>query len=329
MAEGGTSIRAAFGGLAWLGLISLGAMGLASCAGGLPGLNDGAPAAAPAGLVRTSADILRESPAEAWRDLDLENTLVMDLGPGREVVIELAPAMAPLAAANIKTLARSRYFDGLTINRVQDNFVTQWGDSAEDEARKRPIGPAAPTLAPEFDRAVDSGPAFIRLPDPDGFAQEVGFVGGFPAARNPREGRMWLTHCYAMVGVGRDNAPESGNGVELYAVIGHSPRQLDRNITLAGRVVWGIEHLAALPRGTGPLGFYERAEQRLLIRTVRVAADQPNGGFAGQLEALRTDSATFSAVIEARRNRRDAWYLRPAGHIDLCNVPLPVRRRAS
>ena len=47
-----------------------------------------------------------------------------------------------------------------------------------------------------------------------------------------------------------------------------------------------------------------------------------------ELEALRTDSASFAAVVESRRNRRDGWYLKPAGRIDLCSVPLPVRRTA-
>ena len=43
------------------------------------------------------------------------------------------------------------------------------------------------------------------------------------------------------------------------------------------------------------------------------------------LQLLRTDSKTFVEATEARRNRRDDFYKRPAGHIDLCNVPLPVR----
>jgi peptidylprolyl isomerase len=138
---------------------------------------------------------------------------------------------------------------------------------------------------------------------------------------------MWLTHCYAMVGAGRGDDADSGTGAELYVVIGHAPRQLDRNITLVGRVVQGMEHLASLPRGTGALGFYEEARQRTPIASVRVAADLPDGGPAGKLEALRTDSASFQALVEARRNRRDAWYKVPAGHIDVCSVLLPVRAK--
>jgi peptidylprolyl isomerase len=165
---------------------------------------------------------------------------------------------------------------------------------------------------------------FVRLPDADGYAPEVGFSEGFPAARDPVAGTAWLAHCYAMVGAGRGNEPESGNGAELYVVIGHAPRQLDRNIALVGRVLWGMEHLSVLPRGPAPMGFYAQPSQHVPIRRLRVAADVP-AAEQTRLEALRTDTATFTALVEARRNRRDDWYRVPAGYIDLCNVPLPVR----
>jgi peptidylprolyl isomerase len=166
---------------------------------------------------------------------------------------------------------------------------------------------------------------FTPQRDPDGFAAEVGHSGGFPAARNNKD--MWLTHCYGAVGAGRGDAPDSATGAELYTVIGHAPRQLDRNITLVGRVVEGMEHLSSLPRGTGALGFYEQPAQRTPIQRVRMASELPNGGPAGRLEALRTDSASFAELVEARRNRRDSWYKQPAGHIDLCSVLLPVRAK--
>jgi peptidylprolyl isomerase len=43
------------------------------------------------------------------------------------------------------------------------------------------------------------------------------------------------------------------------------------------------------------------------------------------LEVLRTDTPTFTALIESRRNRRDEWFKVPAGYVELCNVPIPVR----
>jgi peptidylprolyl isomerase len=271
----------------------------------------------------TMQQVLDASKPDDWRTLAVEDTLYLDLAAGR-VVIELAPAFAPLHATNIRTLVRARYFDGLAILRVQDNFVTQWGDPQAGEAGKaRDLGKATRTVAPEFERALD-GLAFTRLPDRDAYAPEVGFVAGMPAARDPQSGKAWLAHCYGMVGAGRDNAVESGNGSELYVVIGHAPRQLDRNIALVGRVVQGMEWLSALPRGTGPLGFHEKPEQRLPIRSVRLAADVPQAERT-RLEVLRTDTPTFTALVESRRNRSDEWYKVPAGHIDLCNVPIPVR----
>jgi peptidylprolyl isomerase len=117
---------------------------------------------------------------------------------------------------------------------------------------------------------------------------------------------------------------DSGGGAQLYVVIGHSPRHLDRNVTLLGRVVKGMELLSAMPRGSGALGFYEKPEQRVPIRAVRVAADVPPAERV-PLEIFRTDTPAFAALIEARRNRREEWFLDPVGAIELCNVPVPVR----
>jgi peptidylprolyl isomerase len=126
------------------------------------------------------------------------------------------------------------------------------------------------------------------------------------------------------VGVGRGNEESSGSGASLYAVIGSAPRLLDRNITVVGRVVQGIEKLSVLPRGPGALGFYEKPEQHTPIRSVRFASDVPPRERT-ELEALRTESATFRRMVENRRFRRDDWYKVPAGRVDVCNVPLPVR----
>lgn len=271
---------------------------------------------------KTMADILAESKPSDWRRPDPENTLYLELASGR-VVIELAPAFAPKHVANIKALARGKYFDGLAITRAQDNFVVQWGDPAAGEPDAKPIGDAKRSLPAEFTRASD-GLSFVALPDRDGWAPEAGFAAGMPAARDPATKRSWLAHCYGALGVGRDVAEDSGGGTELYVVIGHAPRQLDRNITVAGRVLQGMELLSTLKRGTGPLGFYEKPEQRTPIVSIRVAADVPESERTS-LELLRTDTPRFRELVEARRNRRDEWYKVPAGYIDVCSVPLPVR----
>lgn len=270
----------------------------------------------------TSADVIAGSAASDWRPLDLRNTLYVELPAGR-VIIELDPVFAPHHAANIEALAREGYYDGLAIVRSQDNYVVQWADPDG----KRPIKNAQRTLAAEFERA-SRGVPFTPLPDPDTYAPEVGFSDGFPAAVDPKFGRAWLVHCYGMVGAGRDNDVDSGGGTELYVVTGQAPRHLDRNVTLVGRVVQGMEWLSTLPRGSGPLGFYEKPEQRVPIKSVRVASDLPEAQRT-ELEVLRTDTPTFAAFVEARRNRREEWFKVPAGHVDVCNVPLVTRPKVT
>jgi peptidylprolyl isomerase len=271
----------------------------------------------------TMAELLASSRDSDWRPLDPQNTLYLELASGR-IVIELAPKFAPNHVANVKALAREHYYDGLAILRVQDNYVVQWGDPDADKPAARKIENAKRTLPPEFDRLLDPSLPFTRLPDGDLYAPEVGFSGGFPVARDPKANKMWLAHCYGMVGAGRDTAADSGGGTELYVVIGQAPRHLDRNVTLLGRVVDGIDLLSSLPRGTGPLGFYDRPGQRVPIKAVRIAADIPPAERAN-LEVLRTDTQLFQDLIESRRNRREEWYHFQAGHIELCNVPVPVR----
>nr|WP_232518541.1 peptidylprolyl isomerase [Lysobacter enzymogenes] len=269
--------------------------------------------------------VLDASQPGDWRELDPRNTIYLELERGR-VVIELAPQFAPEHVANIRALAHSGYWNGLSVNRSQDNYVVQWGDPEEDAAKRKPLGDGAKAKLPAEFARKSAGLKITVLPDADGWAKQAGFVDGFPAARDSAAGSSWLTHCYGTVGAGRDMAPDSSNGSELYVVIGQSPRHLDRNITTVGRVVQGMELLSVLPRGTGALGFYEKPSERAPIVSIRLAADVPQAQRA-TLEVLRTDTPLFAELVESRRNRRDDWYLQPAGHINVCNVPLPVREK--
>ena len=80
---------------------------------------------------------------------------------------------------------------------------------------------------------------------------------------------------------------------------------------------------ATLP-GTAALGFYEKPEQRTTIASIQLAADVPESQRV-KLDVMRTDTPTFTQLIESRRNRHDDWYKTPAGYIDVCSVPIPVR----
>ena len=272
---------------------------------------------------RTTQEILDASLPSDWRTPDPANTLYMDLEAGR-IVIELVPAFAPRHVANIRTLAKEGFWDGTSIYRSHDNFVVQFGDAdGEDAAKAKPLGSAERKLPAEFERNARGLP-FHALPDRDGWAAEVGFAEGFPAARDGAEGKAWMTHCYGALGAGRNLEADSSIGAELYVVTGQSPRQLDRNITVVGRVLQGMELLSAIPRGPAPMGFYEDPALRTPIKAIRLASEVPAAG-RERIEVLRTDTPTFDAMVESRRNRRDDFYKRPAGHIDLCNIAIPVR----
>ena len=276
---------------------------------------------------KTGQEILAASPASDWRGLDPDNTLLMELASGN-VIIELAPRFAPAHAANIRALAHGGYWDGLAILRVQDNFVTQWGDPEGDNADKaKPLPEGAKAKLPaEFSVPVDrigKAAGFTKIADVDGWAPRTGFAEGFPVAADPKTGQAWLAHCYGMVGAGRSDAVDSSNGTELYAVIGHAPRGLDLNITVVGRVLKGMELLAALPRGSAAMGFYDKPEQRVGIQRVRLLADVP-AAERPALQVLKTDSATWTQLLDARRYR-GGWYVHDPAHVDICTAGVPTR----
>ena len=278
--------------------------------------------AAPAKKPLTPNDIVAAAPASAWRTIDPDNLLVMDLASGGRIVIQLAPAFAPVHVANVKALARGNYWDGATVYRLQDNYVAQWGLNESD--RPWPAGVTAKPPA-EYVRAL-KGLVVKPLGFADPYAPGVGFVDGWPVAYSARAGWANLAHCYGSVGVGRDLSPDTGTGGELYAVIGQAPRQLDRNIALIGRVIEGIDRLSSLPRGTEALGFYKDKAQYAPIARIRLASDMPPGGRPA-FEYMDGRSAAFRDYVRLRANRKDAFYDRPAGGVDLCNVQVPVRRK--
>jgi peptidylprolyl isomerase len=286
----------------------------------LPLLALGAAAAPPKLL--TPNDIVEKSPASAWRTIPADDLMVIDLANGGRVVVELAPAFAPVHVANIKGLVRDGYWEGSSVYRVQDNYVAQWG---QNDLKKPPAG-INPKPPAEYMRPL-KGLKVTPLGSPDPYAPNSGFADGWPIAYSARAGWADLTHCYGSVGVGRDLSPDTGSGGELYAVIGHGPRQLDRNIALIGRVVDGIDRFSTLPRGTEALGFYKDKAQYAPIASVRLASDMPAGN-RPSYEVMDTSSPTFAHYLKVRANRHDSFYDHPAGGVDLCNVQVPVRRKA-
>ena len=267
------------------------------------------------------ADLVAKAPASDWRPIADDALLVFTLDDGRRIIVQLAPEQAPAHVARIRQLARAHWWDATSIYRVQDNYVAQWGDRSETKPLPAGIVDKGPA---EYQRAP--APMALRLKAPDSYARLTGFTAsGWPAASDGQH--LWATHCYGAVGVGRDLAPSVGNGAELYAVIGHAPRALDRNIALVGRVVAGIEYLSSLPRGTGKLGFYDKGQRATPIASARLASELP-AAERPRFEYLSPASASFAAYVRAKENREPPFFTVPADGADVCAVPVPVRARA-
>ena len=293
------------------------------------------------------SEIVAAAPKGDWVAIAPADLLVMDLANGKRVVIQLMPPPFSQGwVGNIRKLAAAHWWDGTSINRVQDNYVVQWGDATEKKALPSGLAtvleseyslPQTLEVRDFFARKLKSeegkllaafatkgGAAKVRaisLAIPrDPYSDETASYNGWAIAKDNE--RIWPVHCYGMVGVGRDMPPNTGTGAELYTVIGHAPRHLDRNIALVGRVISGIEHLSSLPRGTGDLGFYKTPEERTGIISVRIGSD-----VAGlpRYEYLSTESASFAKYADARAKRRDPFFIVPAGGADICNIPVPVR----
>nr|WP_298930359.1 peptidylprolyl isomerase [uncultured Erythrobacter sp.] len=339
---------------------------------------------APEGAPSPNA-IVESAPKEEWVQIDTEDLIVMTLAPDangnpREVVIQLMPAPFSQGwVSNIRTLARAKWYDGISVNRVQDNYVVQWGDPGYDnpesgEAEQKPLPEGLKVMAEEeytvpvkWSMQIEDQIAHVYHRTPrisligapvldvmpvgvmaladrvEGYPVTTGFSSGWPIAGTFTRGHSielaeaWPVHCYGMVGVGRNYSPDTGSGAELYTVIGHAPRHLDRNIALVGRIISGMEHLSSLPRGTGELGFYteEEVELRTPILSVRVVSDLAATGTYKDSSAverkyayeyLSTESETFAKYAEARANRRDPFFIKPAGGADICNIPVPIRK---
>jgi peptidylprolyl isomerase len=301
----------------------------------------------------TPASVIAASKPSEWMAIDPNDLLVMDLAPDergakRQVIVQLIPPPFSQGwVGNIRTLAKAHWWDGTSVYRVVDNWVAQWGDGEDDLKKAKPL-PAGIAKIPESRYTISMtckvytfqskvlrevcDPPFAPLEPVDAYVQkgQTGFSAGWPAAvaLASTGNTAWPTHCYGTVGVARDLSPDTGTGAELYAVIGHAPRQLDRNIAVVGRVIEGIENLSTLPRGKGEAGVYDDPKLRVPIVSVRLGSELPVAE-QPRFEYLASDSQSFADYIHVRANRHDAFYKVAAGGIDVCNVQVPIRRVGS
>lgn len=295
------------------------ALALAACAS--------APAPAP-------ADPQPAEAVPAWRPVDPENLIVLDLGTGK-AYIELFPEAAPAHAAQLRRLVREGFYDLEAFYRVIEGHVAQAGREF-DQA----IGDV-PTLPFEAERAAGAA-GFTPHGNADLFAPEVGHRSGFAVGRE--NGQEWLLNCPGALGMARNEPPESG-ATEFFIPL-QPRRYLDRNYTIFGRVIAGMEHIHRLPRvdpsteeeaealfGEDPELAYQIRQYRRskldpnLIISARIAADLP-AKKRPAFEVMDTGSAEWAELKESKRDYSGIRALAkpPPKMLDICTLPVPARR---
>lgn len=267
-----------------------------------------------------------------WNLLDPENAVYLQLEEGT-VVIELNPVFAPKTVEQFKKLLDEQFYRGLSFYRVIDGFVAQGGDESDIEGN-----PTIRTLKAEFEidwplkpkdkeEAKDWQPmSWTPVQENDLFAPYTGFIDGFAAARNEeRGGKAWLTHCPGVIAMARNNDPDS-SATDFYIVIGQSPRYLDRNLTIFGRVIWGMDVVQRIKRGPAlDNGIIEKDLDRTWIKRMRLATSmEPEEQL--DIWVADTNSDGFRKSLKERRNRKHKFFHhKPPKVLDVCQVPVPVR----
>ena len=271
-----------------------------------------------------------------WNSLDPDNTVYLELQEGT-VVIQLNPVFAPKTVKHFKELLEDQFYRGMSFYRVVDGFVAQGGDESDIDGT-----PIAKPLKAEFEIDWPLKPAdkvkakswtpmsWTPVQEDDMFAAYTGFVDGFPAARDDKKaGKVWLTHCPGTIAMARNEDPDSG-GTDFYIVIGQAPRYLDRNLTVFGRVVWGMDVVQRIKRGPAlENGIIEKDLERSWIKNMRlvslIESDQRMDIYVAD-----TNSDGFKKMLKDRRSRKEKFFHhKPPKVLDICQVPIPARLEKS
>jgi peptidylprolyl isomerase len=288
----------------------------------------------------TPAEVLAAAPAEHWLSIPVSDLLILTLpdvadGSKRQAVIQLLPAsLSGGHVRNVRTLARTHWWDGTKIYRVARDFVTQFGGNPdgktlpkgletvpESEYYNAALGARRDADMTALKAAVDysnqyQGTAIeplMKMIYENGGAQKVGFGGGWPIGSD-KEGQAYPLTCRGSLSPAHYDPPDTGSGAELSVITGEAARSLDTTFGMVGRVIDGLEHLQNLPLGTDPGGFYADNSQHIPIRSIRLASELP---LAQQphYEYLASYSPALLQYIAAH-----------GGYGNICTVAVPVRK---
>ena len=160
--------------------------------------------------------------------------MILKLKDG-DVKIELFPDIAPKHVERIKTLANEGKYDNVVFHRVIEGFMAQTGDVqfGNSSSDKFDLGRA--------------GTGGSSLPD-------------LPAEFSD------IPHEKGVLSMARSSDPNSGNS--QFFICFESAPYLDRNYTVFGKVVEGIEFVDMIKRGDGSSGAVSNPDKIISFKSL-------------------------------------------------------------
>jgi peptidylprolyl isomerase len=245
-----------------------------------------------------------------YRELDAENTLVIDTSKG-QVVVEMYPQVAPAAVERLRTLARQKFYDGQKFHRVIEGFMAQTGDPQGTGEG----GSSLPNVPGEFTFKRDQAFPFYEAAVTRGMVQ--GYIGVMPVTTQStdlmaitRDNKVngWGMFCQGTLGMARAGDKDSGNS--QFFLMRASGDMLNTRYTAFGSIITGLDVVRKLKLGEPP-------KDPDVMKTVRVLADIPVAE-RPKIEVMDTRSDEFKAQIEktVKKSGQD---------FSACDVSVPVK----
>ena len=160
--------------------------------------------------------------------------MILKLKDG-DVKVELFPDIAPKHVERIKTLANEGKYDNVVFHRVIEGFMAQTGDVQFGNSSSDKF---------DLDRAGTGGSS---LPD-------------LPAEFSD------IPHEKGVLSMARSSDPNSGNS--QFFICFESAPHLDRNYTVFGKVVQGIEFVDMIKRGKGSSGAVSNPDKIISFKSL-------------------------------------------------------------
>ena len=163
-----------------------------------------------------------------------ENLMILKLKDG-DVKIELFPDVAPKHVERIKTLANEGKYNNVVFHRVIDGFMAQTGDvqfgnSSSDTFDLRRAGTGSSNL-PDLEQE------FSDIP-----------------------------HEKGTLSMARSSPPNSANS--QFFICFESTPHLDRNYTVFGKVIEGMEHVDKIKKGDSSTGSVDEPDKIINFKSL-------------------------------------------------------------